>query len=170
MNLSERLLAEFKREVETTRRVLERVPGDRLAWKPHSKSMSLGQLALHIAKTPGGVATFLAETTREAPDFQHPQPQSLAEVFDALDESEDTVIAALAAWGEPGLLVEWRMTHEGRTLMAMPRLDMARSIMLNHWYHHRGELMVYLRLLDVPLPVVYGPTADESPFTAASAT
>lgn len=75
-----------------------------------------------------------------------------------------TVTNALTTWGDDGLLAEWRMTHEGKTLMTMPRIEMVRSTVLNHWYHHRGELIVYLRLLDVPIPAIYGPSADENPF------
>jgi uncharacterized damage-inducible protein DinB len=166
MTLSEQLAAEFKQETGATRRVLERVPDDRLDWRPHPKSMTLGQLALHVATSPGGVASLLAELEHEAPTFEHPPARSRADIIDALDASADTVHAALAAWSDADLLATWRMTRGGQTVLTLPRIEMVRSIMFNHTYHHRGELMVYLRLLDVPLPPVYGPTADETPFAA----
>lgn len=168
MNLSERILAEFLQEVESSRRVLDRVPEDRLTWKPHHKSMSLGQLAMHIALVPGGVATFLHELVAEVPRVPLPEAASRAEIMAALEVSVVTVTEALTTWGDEGLRAEWRMTLDGKTLLAMPRIEMVRSVMLNHWYHHRGEMIVYLRLLDVPIPAIYGPSADENPFAAAT--
>jgi uncharacterized damage-inducible protein DinB len=166
MNLSERLLVEFNTEVESTRRVLDRVPENRLRWKPHSKSMSLGQLALHVAGVPGGVTTLLQELIAEVPIVPLTEAASRVEILNTLEWSVVTVTNALTTWGDEGLLAEWRMTHDGKTLLAMPRIDMVRSTVLNHWYHHRGELIVYLRLLDVPIPAIYGPSADENPFAA----
>lgn len=168
-NLSERLLAEFLQEVESTRRVLARVPEDRLSWKPHPKSMSLGQLAMHIAGVPGGVATLLRELVAEAPRVPLPEASSRAEIMTALDASVVIVTNALGSWDDKGLHAEWRMTLDGQTLLTLPRIEMVRSIMLNHWYHHRGEMIVYLRLLDVPIPAIYGPTADENPFAVSTA-
>jgi len=167
MSLSERLLAEFTQEVGSTRRVLDRVPEDRLTWKPHPKSMSLGQLAMHVAGVPGGVTSLLRELVAEVPVVPLTEATSRAEIFDTLEWSVVTVTNALTAWGDEGLLAEWRMTQQGKTLLAMPRIEMVRSIVLNHWYHHRGELIVYLRLLDVPIPAIYGPSADENPFASA---
>jgi uncharacterized damage-inducible protein DinB len=166
MNLSERLLVEFNTEVESTRRVLDRVPENRLRWKPHSKSMSLGQLALHVAGVPGGVTTLLQELIAEVPIVPLTEAASRVEILNTLEWSVVTVTNALTTWGDEGLLAEWRMTQDGKTLLAMPRIDMVRSTVLNHWYHHRGELIVYLRLLDVPIPAIYGPSADENPFAA----
>jgi uncharacterized damage-inducible protein DinB len=166
MNLSERLLVEFNTEVESTRRVLDRVPENRLRWKPHSKSMSLGQLALHVAGVPGGVTTLLQELIAEVPIVPLTEAASRVEILNTLEWSVVTVTNALTTWGDEGLLAEWRMTHDGKTLLAMPRIDMVRSTVLNHWYHHRGELIVYLRLLDVPIPAIYGPSADENPLAA----
>jgi uncharacterized damage-inducible protein DinB len=167
MSLSERLLAEFTQEVGSTRRVLDRVPEDRLTWKPHPKSMSLGQLAMHVAGVPGGVTSLLRELVAEVPVVPLTEATSRAEILDTLEWSAVTVTNALTAWGDEGLLAEWRMTQQGKTLLAMPRIEMVRSIVLNHWYHHRGELIVYLRLLDVPIPAIYGPSADENPFASA---
>lgn len=161
---AESLIAELTREAATTRKVLERVPQDRLTWKPHPKSMSLGALALHVAQIPVGIAMLLSELVTEVPTVPLHQPASVDEILAALDEGVPLAAAKLAEWGERGLAAEWRMTLDGNTLLEMPRLGMVRALMLNHGYHHRGQLTVYLRLLDVPLPPVYGPTADESPF------
>jgi uncharacterized damage-inducible protein DinB len=158
------LIDELTREAATTRRVLERVPEDKLSWKPHAKSMSLGQLALHVAQTPGGVAQLLGQTECEPPQFRQPEATSRGELLAALDESIATAQSKLGAWSDSDLMAEWKLKRGGTTLMAVPRVGMVRSIMLNHWYHHRGQLLVYLRLLDVPVPSVYGPSADENPF------
>ena len=166
MTMADALVEELKQEAVATRRVLERVPEDQLSWRPHARSMSLGQLALHVAQTPGGVAELLSGPTAGPPDFSiRPQAASRAEVLSAFDESIANAAAKLAEWGDEGLRAEWRMVRGGKTLMALPRGGMVRAIMLNHWYHHRGELVVYLRLLDVPVPAVYGDSADEpAPF------
>lgn len=164
MTRTESLIAELKQEAEGTRRALERVPEDKLSWKPHPKSMSLGQLALHIAQTPGGVAQLLDSPTAGAPDFSNrPEAGSRGELLEALEESVAGAAEKLASWGDEGLGAEWRMVQDGETLLAVPRIGMARSIMFNHWYHHRGQLLVYLRLLDVPVPAIYGDSADEPP-------
>jgi uncharacterized damage-inducible protein DinB len=163
MSLSQPLIAELSQEAETTRRVLERVPEDRLSWKPHPKSMSLGQLALHIAALPGGLADLLSESEREVPTVPLPEAGSGGEILATLEESVGKAQAKLAEWTDEDLAADWRMTRDGETVLTLPRIGMVRAIMLNHWYHHRGQLLVYLRLLDVPVPVVYGPTADEGP-------
>lgn len=163
--LTQSLIAELTNEAATTRRVLERVPEDKLSWTPHPKSMSLGRLALHIAVVPGGVAELVSRPTGEIPTVPLPEPTSLREILAALDQSIATATAKLAALGDEGLKTEWTLTRGAKTILALPRIGMLRAVMLNHWYHHRGQLTVYLRLLDVPLPPVYGATADESPFT-----
>ena len=164
LTMSGPLIDELTREAATTRRVLERVPEDKLSWKPHAKSMSLGQLALHVAQTPGGVAELLSQTESEPPQFKQPEATSSGELLSALDQSIATARSKLGSWSDADLMAEWTLKRGGKTVMAVPRLGMVRSIMLNHWYHHRGQLLVYLRLLDVPVPSVYGPSADENPF------
>jgi uncharacterized damage-inducible protein DinB len=166
MSIAQTLLAELEQESQTTRRVLQRVPQAHLSWKPHPKSMSLGQLALHVAVVPGNVAEFVAQDSMEAPDFVHPAASSAAELVPALEASVAKAKQHLGGLDDAAMSAVWRMTRGGRELVAMPRAAFARAIMLNHWYHHRGQLLVYLRLLDVPLPSVYGPTADENPFAA----
>ena len=165
MRLLDPILSELDQEAATTRRVLERVPTDRLAWKPHPKSMSLGQLALHIAQTPGVIAGFIAEPTLEAPDeFKQEAATSTSEVLSTLEASLGRAREILSSMDDATVLLPWTLTSKGRTLMAMPRLGVVRVIMLNHWYHHRGQLSVYLRELNVPVPSIYGPSADENPF------
>jgi uncharacterized damage-inducible protein DinB len=155
---------ELQQEARATRRLLERVPGDKLGWKPHAKSMSLGQLALHIAQTPGNVANLVKADMTTPPQFKQAEAGSVADVLSALDASLAGAAAALQGWDDAKMGETWTMSANGTPILSMPRMAVLRTIMLNHWYHHRGQLGVYLRLLDVPLPSVYGPTADENPF------
>lgn len=164
LTMTDGLIAELVQEATTTRRVLERVPESQLGWTPHSKSRSLGQLAMHVAIVPGALADLLSELARETPEFTDPVPESLDEILWAHDESLRAAKTHLAAWDGDDLAAEWRMSRDGNIILAMPRIDMVRSVMFNHVYHHRGQLTVYLRLLDVPVPAVYGPSADENPF------
>src|SRR5262245_46756576 len=166
------ILGELEVENATTRRVLERVPSDKLAWKPHPKSMSLGQLALHVAMSPGSVAEGWA--CQDTVDFgkgggRSPEPTSTQEILAAHDESVKKTKSALERIGDDGLRQQWTATMNGATIFNMPKAALVRSIVLNHCYHHRGQLSVYLRLLDVPVPSIYGPSADESPFQAQAA-
>jgi uncharacterized damage-inducible protein DinB len=164
MSVAEQIIAELQHEAATTRRVLERVPTEHLSWKPHEKSMSLGELADHIARLPAGIADLITELETELPDVPRVQPSSRDELLTTLDRCVPYAIEKLQGFGDGGLQETWRMTAQGRTLLQMPRVAMVRSVMLNHWYHHRGQLTVYLRLLEVPLPSVYGPSADEQIF------
>ena len=161
MTTTDAIIAELKQETVNTRRVLERVPEDKLSWKPHPKSMSLGQLALHIAGLPRGIVELLTELVVEIPTVPLAEATSVRDILAVLDESVAIATEKLGAWDDEGLQADWRMTGGGQTVLAVPRLWMVRSILLNQWYHHRGQLTVYLRLLDVPLPAIYGPTADE---------
>jgi uncharacterized damage-inducible protein DinB len=162
----EMLMQELEQESQTTRRVLERVPDDRLAWKPHAKSMSLGQLAMHVATTPGGVSGMVRQSPFTMPQFTQPAAATAAELLPALDESVAQAKENLRAIGDAGLSGIWRVVDGDREVMAMPVSAVLRFIMLNHWYHHRGQLSVYLRELNVPVPSIYGPSADENPFAA----
>lgn len=160
------LLNELRQEAEATKRLLERVPEDRLAWKPHSKSMTLGQLALHVAAIPGDLSRLaqLDEFDASNANFEPPAPDSNMAIAAALQRSLDDAAEYLGALNADRAGAIWRLTFRGSEVFAMPRAALLRNLMLNHWYHHRGQLTVYLRLLDVPLPVVYGRTADENPF------
>ena len=165
MALIDGLLQELDQEAQTTRRVLERVPGNQLSWRPHQKARTLGQLALHVATVPGGVAQLVASPSpAQAPTFADPSPKSAGELIPALEQSISTAKKILGGMDDSALLATWRMMSGERELLAIPRVGMLRSVMLNHWYHHRGQLTVYLRELDVPIPSIYGPSADENPF------
>jgi uncharacterized damage-inducible protein DinB len=168
MKVIDGLLAELEQEAETTRRVLERIPQAHLSWKPHPKSMSLGQLALHVATVPGSVAEVAAvDTVPEPPSFVYPEAASASELLPSLTESVAKARRTLGGFDDAKMTAMWRLQSGGRELLAMPRVAFVRAIMLNHWYHHRGQLLVYLRLLNQSVPSVYGPTADENPFAAA---
>jgi uncharacterized damage-inducible protein DinB len=160
------MLEELREETSITRRVLERVPAERLAWKPHPKSMSLGQLALHVASIPGNLAKLvqLEEFDAAQANFQPPVPADLKEIHSALDQSVRVAEEYLAGMTDREAAAIWRLTLRGKEVFGKPRLKVLRSILLNHWYHHRGQLSVYLRLLEIPVPVIYGRTADENPF------
>jgi uncharacterized damage-inducible protein DinB len=165
MALVDGLLQELEQEAQTTRRVLERVPDDQLTWRPHEKARTLGELALHVAIVPGAVAELVGtQSTVQAPQFSDPQPERASELITALDESIAKAKRILGSMDDTSLMATWRMMQGERELLALPRIAMLRSIMLNHWYHHRGQLSVYLRELDVPIPSIYGPSADENPF------
>jgi uncharacterized damage-inducible protein DinB len=169
MRLIDPILAELEQEANATRRVLARVPDAHLSWRPHPKSFSLGQLALHVATIPGNIAQLAAlDVMPEPPRFVQPPATSAAELVPALDASLAQARQVLSGFDDAAMTGTWRLMSDGRELMAMPRAAVLRTIMLNHWYHHRGQLLVYLRLHDVPLPSVYGPTADESPFEPAA--
>jgi uncharacterized damage-inducible protein DinB len=162
MRIIDALIGELEHEAKTTARVLQRVPEAHLAWKPHPKSYSLGQLALHVAGVPGNVAALAARDPAESPGFTQREAASTSELLPALDASVAKVREHLGGFDDAAMTATWRLVRDGREIMAMPRLAFVRAIMLNHWYHHRGQLLVYLRLLDVPVPSVYGPTADET--------
>lgn len=157
---------EFREEARTTRRVLERIPGDRLGWKPTAKSMSLGQLALHIAAVPGRILLMLSKTEHQ-PDpnaFQFQEAKSTEEILTVFDQSVKDAGAYLDGLSEEQLKAAWTLKANGRAIFTKARIDVIRMIMLSHIYHHRGQLSVYLRLLDVAVPSIYGPSGDENPF------
>jgi uncharacterized damage-inducible protein DinB len=165
MTLIDGMFQELDQETRTTRRVLERVPDHRLEWRPHEKARTLGQLAMHVATVPGGVAQLAASPSpAQVPQFSDPSPKSASELLPALEESIATVKRVLGGMDDAALTSTWRLMQGDRELIAMPRVAFLRSIMLNHWYHHRGQLSAYLRELDVPIPSLYGPSADENPF------
>jgi len=168
MSLTDAILKEFEMECATTRRVLERVPTDRLTWKPHPKSMSLGELALHLAGAPGTIAEWALVDSYELKGTPLPQPSSNAEILAAHDESVKKTKSAITRIGDEGLHQKWQATKDGVAFMTMPKIALVRAIVLNHAYHHRGQLSVYLRLIDVPVPSIYGPSADENPFVVAA--
>jgi uncharacterized damage-inducible protein DinB len=169
MSIMEALIQELEQEAQTTRRVLERVPEDRLTWKPHEKSMSLGQLALHIATMPGAIAELSRKSPFPVPEFTQPSAATAAELIPTLDESVAKARQILRSMDDAELTKTWRVVDGDREVMALPVGALLRSIMLNHWYHHRGQLSVYLRQVGALVPSIYGPSADENPFAARPA-
>ena len=158
------LIAELEQEAAATRKVLERVPADKLAWKPHAKSMTIGQLAQHVAGIPGYVSKMAQSegfdvSTRSGKEPAH--PESAEGLIPQLEESLAGARTLLSGLDEESAMAPWRLSNGEREVFTVPRLGMVRTMLLNHWYHHRGQLTVYLRLLDVPVPAVYGRSADE---------
>lgn len=160
MNLSAALLPEFDQEMSTTRRLLERVPFDKGSWKPHPKSFSMGHLAQLVSRMPGWITQIMKETRLDliaAPPYSLESTESLLEEFDrhvrearvALDQAKDEDYS-----------VTWSLASGDRVFFTLPRAVVVRQT-INHLVHHRGQLSVYLRLVDVPVPSIYGPTADE---------
>ena len=161
MAIAESLLAEFEVQAPVTRKFLERLPESKLTWKPHAKSMTAGQLAYHLASAPGGVVRGAQKDQIPPPGFQHPQPASVREILDAFDQSIATVREVLPGFDDAAMNATWRVVAGDQEIVAMPRVAFLRNIMLNHWYQHRGQFCVYLRLLDVAVPSSWGPSADE---------
>jgi uncharacterized damage-inducible protein DinB len=165
MAMIDGMLQELEQEGRTTRRVLERIPGDRLAWRPHAKARTLGELAMHVAIIPGALAQLICSPSpAQIGNFTDPVPKDTAELISALDESIAKAKTILDGMDDDAVLATWRLMRGERELLAVPRIAMLRSVMLNHWYHHRGQLTVYLKELDIPIPSIYGPSADENPF------
>jgi uncharacterized damage-inducible protein DinB len=164
MPIADALLQELDQEAQTTRRVLERVPGDRLGWKPHDRSMSLGQLALHVAMVPGAIAEIARQPSIPLPGFEHPSPTTVSELMPAFEQSIAKARQLLQTIDDGELGKVWRVMDGDKEVMAIPVGALLRTIMLNHWYHHRGQLAVYLRQVGVAVPSIYGPSADENPF------
>jgi uncharacterized damage-inducible protein DinB len=163
MSIAQDLLAEFEIQGPVTRKFLERLPEDKLTWKPHSKSMTAGQLAYHLATVPAGVARFVQNNPAEASGFNFPPPASRHEVLKAFDESVETVRKILPTYSDADMREAWRLNLDGKEILRQPRMDFLRDVMLSHWYQHRGQFSVYLRLLDVAVPASWGPSADEPP-------
>src|SRR5499425_2427005 len=163
MSIAQTLLAEFEIQAPITRKFLERLPEDKLTWKPHEKSMTAGQLAYHLAFVPGGVIRFVQNNPAEAPDFNFPQPASRQEILKTMDESIAVVQTLLPKFDDAAMRETWRLTAGGREILAQPRGLFLRDVMLSHWYQHRGQFSVYLRILGVPVPASWGPSADEPP-------
>lgn len=169
MSMTAAFLQEYENEAKTTRRVLERVPQDKLTWKPHPKSMSLGYLAMHVAHAQGFCASWTLQDTFDFASARGDapgEPANVAQILAAHDKSVETVKQTLNDLGDEGLHKMWEAKMGGQTMMTMPKAAVIRNIVLNHIYHHRGQLSVYLRLCDVPVPSIYGPSADENPFAA----
>jgi len=170
MSITQALLAEFETQAPITRKFLERLPEDKLTWKPHNKSMTAGQLALHIAAVPGGVVRFVQNNPVQAPEFaSFQQPASREEILKTFEESIATVRSLLPKYDDAAMKETWRMVAGGREVLAQPRAEFLRDVMFSHCYQHRGQFSVYLRMLDVAVPASWGPSADEAPAFAQKA-
>jgi len=163
MPIADLLLAEFEAQAPVTRKFLERLPADKLTWKPHDRSMTAGQLAYHLAFVPGGVIRGAQQSQITPPDFVHHQPTSIKEILDAYDQSIATVREVMPTFDDAAMHATWRIIAGEKQIAAMPRVAFLRNIMLNYWYQHRGQFAVYLRMLGQPVPSSWGPSADESP-------
>ena len=164
MSISQTLVSEFDVQAPITRRFIERLPEDKLTWKPHTKSMSAGQLAYHLAFIPGGLVQFVQNNPAQVPDFaQFPQPATKEEILAKFDESVATVRTQLPKYDDKFMKETWRLVAGGKEVLAQPRESFLRDVMFSHWYQHRGQFSVYLRMLDVPVPASWGPSADEQP-------
>ncbi len=166
MPMIDAFLAEMGHEAATTRRLFERVPEEKMEWRPHEKSMPLSRLAGHIAELPRWSSTILRDDdfdldTAAAKGWIPARPATTAELLEFFDGSVAGFRAAAEGIEDAKLKETWRLLKGGKTALEMPRAVGVRSFVLNHMIHHRGQLAVYLRLLDVPLPSIYGPTADE---------
>jgi uncharacterized damage-inducible protein DinB len=163
------LLQELEQERHSTRRVLELIPQDRLGWKPHEKSMTLGQLAQHVASLPQRIAELSTRPTFDVKtQIPRPSTASVAELLAELERSVQAATAVLGGMEDSALSTPWRMMDGEREVMAMPRVALLRSVLFNHWYHHRGQLTVYLRMVGARVPAVYGSSADENPMAGKS--
>lgn len=160
MSIAETLLPEFDQEMATTRRLLERVPTDKGKWKPHEKSFSLGHLAQLVAWMPGWITNAIKETElnlAKAGGYSYEKTDTLVEMFDKnVKEARDAIVSSK----DKDYNVPWSLKHGDRVIFTLPRGPVVRQH-INHLIHHRGQLSVYLRLVDVPVPSIYGPTADE---------
>jgi len=161
MKLNEPLIAEIRHELTATRRMLEHLPEDSLDWRPHSKSRTLGEIAAHIANLPG---VFLA--TIDADEFDRNEytffVEGKSDILDIFDKNTAKGLTALEGQSDASLMGNWRYRVGETTIFEMPRIAVIKAMCLNHLIHHRGQLSVYLRLLDIPFPGMYGPTADEA--------
>ena len=162
MAILDALLPEFDHEMATTRRVLERAPDAQFGWKPHDKSMSLGELAGHLANLPYWCTATLQDTSLDLATYQrNAPPSSNADLLKGFDDRVTAARAKLATTTDPEFLVPWTLKHGDQEFFTMPRISVLRTFVMNHMVHHRGQLTVYLRLNNVPVPPIYGPTADE---------
>ena len=159
------LLSEMEQEFISTKNLLEILPKEELNFKPHEKSMSLGQLAFHVATIAGRNLNFAKNGQVETIVIvEHPVPNSKSEILESFEKSTEIVQSLLTKEGTNWLQNNWKLTRGGEVIAEMPTYAFIRTFVLNHWYHHRGQLSTYLRILGKELPSIYGPTADVNPF------
>ncbi len=166
MSIAQSLLPEFDQEMAGTRKTLERVPEDKLDWKPHEKSMTMAGLATHLANMMGWATITIAQNDFDfQPEGSEPYREtaitSRAELLEKFDQGVASARAALAASSDEAMMTNWSLLKGGTAMFTMPRVAVLRSMIFNHIIHHRAQLCVYLRMNDVPVPALYGPSADE---------
>jgi uncharacterized damage-inducible protein DinB len=162
MNIADTLLPEFDHEMANTRIVLDRVPDDKLTWKPHPKSWDMAHLAYHLARLPNWAAETMKTDSLDYTGYEPPAaPESRQEILAQFDKGVAEARAALAGASDEAYMQNWSLSANGKTFFTMPRAAIIRSFVMNHAIHHRAQLGVYLRLNDIPVPAIYGPSADE---------
>jgi uncharacterized damage-inducible protein DinB len=169
MGLSESLLPEFDNEMANTRKTLERVPHEKFDWKPHEKSTAMGGLATHLSNIPTWAVYTIDQDSLDLAPEGKPLPsaelaKSEAELLATFDANAAKARAAIAGASDEELFRPWKLMSNGSTILTMPKIAVLRNFVMNHMIHHRAQLGVYLRLNDIPVPSIYGPSADESPF------
>jgi uncharacterized damage-inducible protein DinB len=162
--MAQSVLTELDQEAIATRRLLERIPDEKLDWKPHPKARTLGQLAVHIAQVQKQVSSMLQSASGEAKMQPEEVPSTATEIVTMFDDNHISTKALLGAMSDEDLVSNWSLMREGQPIFSLPKIGVVRMVVLNHVYHHRGQLSTYLRTLDVALPSIYGPSADENPF------
>jgi uncharacterized damage-inducible protein DinB len=168
MGFADALLPEFDREVEISRRILERVPDGRFDWQPHPKSMRLGRLASHLAELPTWAARTLQTDELDVAPPGQPRPAAAnfatrAEILAAFEANTSAARAAIAAAADPDFMRPWSLKNGGETVFTLPKIAVLRNMVMNHMIHHRAQLGLFLRLNDIEIPGSYGPSADETP-------
>jgi uncharacterized damage-inducible protein DinB len=169
MGIAQSLLPEFDQEMANTRKTLERVPDDKFAWKPHPKSGAMGWLAGHLANLPYWAVMALKQDSLDVapaggPPFKLPETKNRKQVLEVFDQNVADARQGIAAATDSQLMQPWSLLKTGQTIMTMPKVVVLRSFVLNHMIHHRAQMGVYLRLNDLPVPSIYGPSADEGSF------
>lgn len=167
MSIAQAILPEFDQEMAGVRKVLERIPDDKLNWKAHPKSNSIGWVAAHLAEIPGWVEGILKATSWDmhplgGEPYRTPDAVSSQQLLEILDANVQSARAAILSTPDSELFQEWSLLQQGQVVLALPRIAVLRSFVLNHSIHHRAILTVYLRLNDIPVPALYGPSGDET--------
>ena len=174
MSIGQSMLPEFDEEMKNTRKVLERVPTEKWSWKPHEKSGTMGWMASHVATMPEWI-TMTINTEQldyapvDGPSYTPPKIENREELLAAFDKGAADARAALANVSDADLMKDWTLLAGGQKIFAMPRVACLRGMCLNHIYHHRGQLTMYFRMAGIPVPGLYGPSADEGQDAAAAA-
>jgi uncharacterized damage-inducible protein DinB len=174
MTIGQSMLPEFDQEMQNTRKVLERAADEKWGWKPHEKSGTVGWLAGHVATMPGWIGMTLQTEELDyapvdGPSYEPPKIENRQQLLAEFDKNATEARAALASASDADMMKDWTLKAGGQTIFTMPRVACVRGMVLNHIIHHRAQLTVYYRLLGIPVPGLYGPSADETTPAAASA-